>query len=344
MKTKNKKPTNEELQAMLEASRVTTSTVVPEEEYLMMIDDYGMFARGDIHAFKAAQKQGKTTALKVILATLIIGALFRLKSLVAEPRIVYFDTEQSLRDVKQILKDVQQMTGVDPDYLDGHVDLYTLRSKSPEELRYLLLKALEDKHPEVVFIDGLVELVHSFNEEAEAKQVIQGLLKLAEIHHCAIIVVLHTNKAEDDHHMRGHLGTMLAQKAATVFECVKSGAVITVKCTDARHHSLPSWSITYDAEGHIQDATTLEEELLQQAKANKEQRKREEAEHKRQSRMESCTRILDEAGGSLPRKELVEKLKEKCKVGHSVLQTFIKEQLESRQLHLVNGKIQTSEE
>lgn len=343
MATKEAKYSSEELRVILEDSRITTSTEVPEANYVLSIDNVGFFARDDIHAIKAKQKAGKTSTLKVILSTLMGGSLFRLKSLLQEAKVVYFDTEQSRQDTKQILSDVEDLTGLEPDYLDNHLSLHSLRRYSPDQLRHLLIQALGDNHPDVVIIDGLVEMVLSFNDEEESKKLIQSLLVLAEKYHSAIIVVLHTNKNEDDHHMRGHLGTMLAQKAASVLECSNNNGVITVKCTEVRHKEIPTWSIRYDEEGHLQDADILQAEQTKKVKATKEKRRHEEAEQKRKHRMEACIRILDEEGGSMLRKNLVNSLMIVLGEGHSVIQAFIKTQIEAGNLYMVNGNIQSEQ-
>ena len=64
------------------------------------VDGTGFFARRDIHAVKAKAKAGKTTTLKVFIAALLLGVMFRVKSLLENPRIVFFDTEQNRKDTR----------------------------------------------------------------------------------------------------------------------------------------------------------------------------------------------------------------------------------------------------
>ena len=117
----------EQLRQILRETRIRTTTEVPPEEYSLEVDGKGFFALRDIHAVKAKQKAGKTTALKVMIAALLKGEMFRLKSLVENPRIVFFDTEQSRTDTKLILEDIAQMTGLPPDVIDAMVSLHSLR-------------------------------------------------------------------------------------------------------------------------------------------------------------------------------------------------------------------------
>lgn len=336
--------TKEQLRQVLRETRIRTDTEVPPEEYALEVDEKGIFALRDIHAIKAKQKAGKTTALKVVIAALLLGAVFRLKSLLEKPRIVFFDTEQSRTDTKQIILDVAQMTGLPSDVIDSQVSLHSLRRIDQEQLLPLLEVVLEDEKPQVVMLDGIVEFVASFNDETESKRLIKELLKLSDEHNCAIICVLHTNKADEDHNMRGHLGTMLAQKSATVLECVKEkgSSVITVKCSEARHEEMPEWSITFDQEGHIIDADEQRRQLLEQRKAEQLLKRQETLDKEKQERLEKCLRILTEKGGVVSRKQLTEILINVFERKRPTVSTYISEWLKDGSIVEVNGMIQVS--
>ena len=334
----------EQLRQMLRETRIRTDTDVPPEEYALKVDDKGIFALRDIHAIKAKQKAGKTTMLKVCIAALLLGVMFRVKSLLEKPKILFFDTEQSRTDTKQILLDVAQMTGLPSEVIDAQVSLHSLRRIDQEQLLPLLEIALEDEKPQVVMLDGIVEFVASFNDETESKQVIKDLLKISDQHNCAVINVLHTNKADEDHNMRGHLGTMLAQKSATVLECVKErgSSVITVRCSEARHEEMPEWSITFDQEGHIVDADEQRRQLLEHRKAEQLQKRQEALCKEKQERLDKCLRILTDKGGVVSRKQLTEILVNVFERKRPTVATYITEWLKDGKLVEVNGMIQVS--
>jgi RecA-family ATPase len=336
--------TKEQLRQMLSETRIRTDTDVPPEEYALSVDEKGIFALRDIHAIKAKQKAGKTTTLKVFIAALLLGMLFRVKSLLEKPRIVFFDTEQSRTDTKLILEDVAQMTGLPAEVIDSQVSLHSLRRIDQEQLLPLLEVALEDEKPQVVMLDGIVEFVASFNDETESKQLIKDLLKLSDRHNCAIVCVLHTNKADEDHNMRGHLGTMLAQKSATVLECKKErgSSVITVTCSESRHEEMPEWSISFDAEGHIIDADEQRRQLQEQRKAEQMQKRQEALDKEKQERLEKCLRILTDKGGVVSRKQLTEILVKSFDRKRPTVATYISEWLKDGSLVEVNGMIQVS--
>ena len=343
----------EQLRQILRETRICTDTEVPPKEYSLQVDDKGIFALRDIHAVKAKQKAGKTTALKVMMAALLQGEKYRLKSLLENPKILFFDTEQSRTDTKQIILDVAQMTGLDTDaagetpaYLDinERVVLQSLRRCDQDDLLPVLHQAIEDEKPQVVFIDGIVEFVASFNDETLAKQLIKDLLVLCDEHNCAIVCVLHTNKADEDHNMRGHLGTMLAQKAATVLECFKEkgSSVITVKCSEARHEEPAEWSITFDTEGHIVDADDQRRQIREQIKADQQQRRLETLDKEKQERLKKCLSILTDKGGVVSRKQLTAILMKVFDRKRPTVATYITEWLKDGSLVEVNGIIQVS--
>ena len=110
---------HERLREILRKTRIRTDTEVPPQEYTLQVDETGFFAKHDIHAVKAKAKAGKTTTLKVLIAALLMGEMFRVKTKLEKPRIVYFDTEQNRNDTQKILTDVGQMTELAIDVL-GH--------------------------------------------------------------------------------------------------------------------------------------------------------------------------------------------------------------------------------
>ena len=189
-----------------------------------------------------------------------------------------------------------------------------------------------------------MEFVASFNDESMAKQLIHELLCIAEERHCAVVCVLHTNKADDDHNMRGHLGTMLAQKAGTVLECKKMDTVITVTCSDARHQEMPDWSIMFTAEGHIVDADAERQQQLEKRRQDLAQRRQEASQQKMKERLDYALMCIRDHGGSISRKQLTEILCKKFELTRQTVSAFISQCIKEKTLLEVNGFIHASED
>ena len=334
----------EQRRADLAPMLIQSGTVVEPEVPALTVDDIGMFALSDIHALKGKQKCGKTTAQKVCLAAWMKGNQFRIKSGLEHPRVLYLDTEQKQSDVKLIVTDVIQMTGLDADYVDEHLHVYALRRRDFNLLMDDMRLLVGDFCPQVVVIDGIVEFVASFNDEAMAKQLIHELLCLSEEHRLSIVCVLHTNKADDDHNMRGHLGTMLAQKAGTVLECKKMDGVITVSCSDARHQEMPDWSIMFQDDGCIADADEQRRKALEQHKAELQQRRQEANAQKQKERLDYALSCILDNGGSMSRKQLTEILVKKFDVKRPTVASIISQWIQDGSVYAVNGIIHASDE
>lgn len=343
--------TDEDILKLWDELRITTKTEVPELEPIIKVsykdeekDDHkeievGIFTKRDIHGVKAKQKQGKTTVLKVLLSVLLLGKMFRLTSCLKNPKIFWLDTEQQPTDVKQILTDIGKMTGLPDSEIDAHVHLYQLRTRTYKTLLRELTVNIKTYRPDVVFIDGVVEFVQSFNDEIMSHDLIKEQKNLAADCNCAIINVLHENKSDDDENMRGHLGSMLSQAASTVIQCVKSKTgIITAKNSEARHAPMPEWSVRYDDDGCIIDAD--EQSQIEKLKKSMDKKKLQEAEKtkRERKRIEAAVQIIRNNDGSISRGELKKKLMAKLNLGNSTIQDVIRMALKS-ELREIDGNI-----
>ena len=315
----------------MKALRIKTDTVIPPELPILSIDSIPIFEKGDIAAIKGKQKNGKTTVLKAMVGAWMKGELFRLKSEKDEAKVLWLDTEQKRQDVRQIVYDICQMTGLPPEYIDSHLMVYTVRKLPQNQLLDRTELLISSYKPDVVIVDGTVDLVKSFNDEEESHTLINKLIVLCDQYHCSIINVLHENKSGDDHNMRGHLGTMMAQKASTVLQCKKENNIIKVSCSDSRHRAMPDWFLTYDANGHIVDPQDTSTPVLTPAQKVKK------------DRQEIIKAIIQEKGGQISRRELTEALMQKLKLKRPTVSNFITKQVDGLLME-VNDMIQLAPE
>ena len=96
---------------------------------------------------------------------------------------------------------------------------YNLRGLGFERRRELMEAAIVQVKPDLVVIDGIKDLVTDINDAIQATVIMEQLMALAQAHHCCIVNVLHQNKSEADHNMRGSIGTELSNKAFEVYTC-----------------------------------------------------------------------------------------------------------------------------
>ena len=182
------------------------------------------------------------------------------------PKVLYVDTEMERLNSAKVLRRVHWLCGVDmnqPFPGDRFAVLWLKNMPKDEGIkaykkRYELIKlAIDAIQPDVVFIDGLRDLLASINDEEQGTTILDELGSMAEERKMSIWCALHQNpKANsdgEDSKMRGWIGTELGNKVSDTFVSIKSktqnGVSFTVKQQDARGKDLDDWKfeITEDA-------------------------------------------------------------------------------------------------
>lgn len=225
----------------------------PKPKFSLFQGNVGILPIGDIAAVKAKSKNGKSF-LCSILAASMLGCRdfgFDARPLEKTPLVIYFDTEQNVNNTVCIFNRVRKLLGWDNDKDNHGFYMYNMR-KMNIGMRYLrILQEVKDKKPKAVFIDGIADLIGDFNNIEDSGKIINALMQLSAEEECVIVNVLHTNKAKDDNNMKGHLGTMLVQKASDVFEVVrdKASGIFNVTQTESRNLPINDFAFSLDCDG-----------------------------------------------------------------------------------------------
>lgn len=325
-------PTEDELQRKqliedLLKFRVSANDEFPPEVCLLEVDGVPFFAKGDIHAIKAKQKQGKTNAISIMVASILCGQWGRLKGLLENAKVLVIDTEQKDADAQTIYNRTLELAGLPKEDIYERFQTFALRALGTKEKLEAVKALIADFKPDIVFIDGVVDLMGNFNEVDDSKEIIEELMRMStkEVSGIdpAIVCVLHTNKANEDHNMRGHAGTMLAQKAGNVLEVSKKEGIISVYSSDSRHQEVPTWSFCFDDDGNIIDA-----DKLRIAKVEHDQQVREEQAAKRKeellgTKVAKLLETIEKVGGNMPRITLRKSLEKALNLRTSSVNSLI---------------------
>jgi len=208
---------------LLARYRVTPTTVLPPMETLFRAYDVPCFYRGELVAVCGKAKSGKTLFLNMIMACCLTNKVLALERIAADNegplRVLWLDTEQSQQSTQEImLKRIIPLAG-DINGFDECFYSYNLRGLGYETRRELMEVAINTLHPDLVIIDGIKDLVTDINDAVQATQIMEQLMMLAQKNNCCIVNVLHQNKSEADHNMRGSIGTELTNKAFEEYRC-----------------------------------------------------------------------------------------------------------------------------
>lgn len=222
----------------------------PEPRYTLSYNDVGTLPRGDIAAIKAKSKNGKTYLCGILIAGMFGSSTFGLSSRIDDPVILYIDTEQNERNTALFARRVHIMAGWPVDHNMENFRAYSLRTMDIDDRLPFIEREISQHKPQAVFIDGIADLIHNFNDIDESARLILELMHISAKADCVVINVLHENKGKDDSQMKGHLGTMLLQKCSDVFQVKKTnGLGFEVKETDCRNQPIDDFTFLLDGLG-----------------------------------------------------------------------------------------------
>lgn len=232
-----------------EAYEIDITAIYPEPRFTVRLNGVGTLPRGDIQAVKAKSKNGKSFLCTVFVASVMGCKTFQFEAVEDGAKVLYFDTEQNERNTAALAKRVYSLMGWSTERNNERFKAYSLRSAEISERLPIIARVIQENAPTVAVIDGVADLLEDFNDVGQSSEIINNLMRLSAENDVAIINVLHTNKRKEDSDMKGHLGTLLLQKASDVFEVKKSDGTFNVSETDCRNVAVADFSFTIGADG-----------------------------------------------------------------------------------------------
>jgi hypothetical protein len=198
---------------LLQKAIVDYTQDISEPPVAMKINGATFGTLGNFSLVIGKAKSKKTFLITMALAGAICGETINNSFAGTLPkdknRVVYVDTEQSTYHVVKVAQRVLKLTGnANPD----NFNVFGLRSFSTEE-RNAIIQQIIDKYDDLglLVIDGVRDIVSSINDEEQATNTANRLLKWTAEKDIHIVTVLHQNKG--DFNARGHLGSELVHKA-----------------------------------------------------------------------------------------------------------------------------------
>jgi hypothetical protein len=207
-----------------------------------------LFSEGDISMLQGQQKSKKSFFSSAIAASMLRQGVFPKFQNENNINIAYIDTEQSPYYAQMTNRRIHQLSK------SINYSFYSCRTMTTSQRRITVERHLE-KNPNCKFVilDGIVDLVDNFNDLESCKELVQWLMTITKKYGVHILNILHENiggmgKA------RGHLGTMLAQKAETVIRIEKDetdNAYSTISAKDVRGKPFKPFNIAISDRGNI---------------------------------------------------------------------------------------------
>lgn len=243
---------NEKTVSLLEQARVDYTEEVEQPPEAMRINGGTFGTLGNFSLVIGKAKSKKTFLVTMALAGAVKGELVSdvFKGMLPEDknRVVFVDTEQAKYDVAQVGQRVMELTGVNE---PPNFEVFGLRPFSTGE-RNKIIEQIIKTSPDLglLVIDGVRDVVSSINDEEQATELANKLLKWTEERQIHIVTVLHQNKG--DYNARGHLGTELVNKAeltVSVTKEPKNKAISKVEAEYCRHKEFEPFAIWVNGRG-----------------------------------------------------------------------------------------------
>ena len=226
---------------------------------------------GGIQAITGQKKNGKSFVLTQLMAAVLGSGSERieenlpglkvpdrtLKWLGHEPRVLYVDTEMDKLHSAKVMRRVHWLCGWEFKETQERFHVLWVKTMQRDEVtgeerwqkrRRYIKYAIEVLNPDIVFIDGLRDIVASINEEQPILDLLEDFGTLAEQRKICIWMALHYNPRPGNDtasKMRGWAGTELGNKVSDTLvssKDKKNGHVtFTVTQEDARDKDLDDW-------------------------------------------------------------------------------------------------------
>ena len=232
-----------------------------EPKFLFSIGGVPTIPQGELVGIKGRAKTGKSQFEYILVAVMLAGVSRGVvKPLQDQYKVLLFDTEQSQVSLKKCCQRALKYANLPIDKNDIRFLPFFMRPLSIEERKKIIEDAVKEEKPDIVFIDGVRDLLQDFNSLDQSNDLIQWLLSLTSEYGCTIVSVLHQNKAKDDGNMRGHLGTELLNKLTDCFEVSKKDGKFLVTCTDSRNVPCTDFAFSIDTNGWFREENIVNED------------------------------------------------------------------------------------
>jgi hypothetical protein len=233
---------------------------------------------GGLAAISGQKKNGKSFVLTQLMAAILGNGSERVQTYLPGltvpertieyighlPNVLYIDTEMEKLNTAKVLRRVHWLCGWEmrtPNERFNVLRLTNMPKDSDKQAyvqRFDMIKlAIDVIQPDVMFVDGLRDLLASINDEESITTTLDYFSGVAEDRKMSIWMALHQNpnrkNDEDGLKMRGWAGTELGNKVSDTLVSIKTktanGVTFTVKQQDARDKDIDDWKfeVTDDA-------------------------------------------------------------------------------------------------
>ena len=174
---------------------------------------------GNFIFIQAGPKKGKSFFMTLLASVMLSSTgtnkyAGKLKGHSRGGKFIYIDTEQGKWHAQKAVARGADLNSIEDINLELYEPYALRRYNSQTRLDWIdwKLQKMKDNGEkiDVVFIDGVADLIQSINDESQASMIGDKLLEWSDKHNCAIVTVIHTNPNSEK--AVGHIGSQLGKK------------------------------------------------------------------------------------------------------------------------------------
>ncbi|MDD3039261.1 AAA family ATPase [Bacteroides sp.] len=232
---------------MLKSCEIDFNNPPAKAQVIISAGDVPLGTQGNLFGITGGEGTGKSNYVAAIVAGCICSPDVDVDTLGIEvatnnkqKAVLLYDTEQS--EVQLFKNATKLLTRAKQPDKPEEFKAFCLTGMSRKERLNAIVQSMDKFYYQyggiqLVVIDGIADLVKSANDEVESVAVIDELYRLAGIYNTCILCVLHF--VPNGLKLRGHLGSELQRKAATILSIEKDDepAVSVVKALKVRDGS-----------------------------------------------------------------------------------------------------------
>lgn len=244
---------------MLKSCEIDFNNPPTKAQVIISAGDVPLGTQGNLFGITGGEGTGKSNYVAAIVAGCVCQTDAKVDTLGIQiatnskrKAVLLYDTEQSevqlFKNVSNLLSRAKQSDK--PEELKA----FCLTGMSRKERLHAIVQSMDKFYYQyggiqLVVIDGIADLVKSANDEAESVAVIDELYRLAGIYNACILCVLHF--VPNGLKLRGHLGSELQRKAATILSIEKDdepaqSVVKALKVRDGSPLDVPLMLFSWD--------------------------------------------------------------------------------------------------
>tara|TARA_R110002126_G_scaffold39767_1_gene117568 strand:+ start:29174 stop:30337 length:1164 start_codon:yes stop_codon:yes gene_type:complete len=237
------------IKQLLKESEIDPFSTIEKPPTVLSIDGVSYGTLGNFSCITGKSKSKKTFFLSILIASAldVNGRFQRIKTEIPNTTVLHFDTEQSQYHTQKVSRRIISLID-NEEISQKYYKCFCLRPFDPKTRTEMIKEAIyTTENVKLVVIDGIADLIVGYNNEETAVSIVNDIMKWTAELNIHLITIVHQNKG--DNNAKGHLGSIILQKAETVLSVEKDREISNVTASHSRGIDINPISFSVDEKG-----------------------------------------------------------------------------------------------